>query len=223
MSERRMPSVEDYPSAAIGSDNDKDRPDAPAVRGRVKKRSSIFRSVKDEFISEDAPSIGSYLLYDILLPALKDLVLDIGHGAIDSAFGGDGRGYYGGSRRGRRRGRDSHIAYERMYDDPRRRRRSRDDDDDEPRRRRSGQIYFDEYLFETRGDAEDVLYFLCDEIQEFGDCPVSRFFDKRGETIPGNFTEDDWGWTDLSGTKIKRIRCDGELWWWIDLPRLKPI
>ena len=223
MSERKMPSVEDYPSAANGSDRERNRPDTAAISGRVKKRSSIFRSVKDEFIAEDAPSVGNYLLYDILLPALKDLVLDIGHGAIDTAFGGDGRGY-GGSRR--RSSRDSYISYNRMYRDNRRsRRRDRDydDEDDYPRRRRSGQIYFDEYLFETRGDAEDVLDFLCDEIAEFGDCPVSRFFDKRGETIPGNFTEDDWGWTDLSGTRVKKIRCDGELWWWIDLPRLKPI
>lgn len=222
MSERKMPSVEDYPSAANGSDKERNRPDTTAISGRVKKRSSIFRSVKDEFIAEDVPSIGEYLLRDILLPALKDLILDIGHGAIDSAFNGDGRGYSGS----RRRGRDSYITYNRMYRDNRRSRRNRDydDEDDVPRsRRRAGQIYFDEYLFETRGDAEDVLYFLCDEIQEFGDCPVSRFFDKRGETIPGNFTEDNWGWTDLSGTKIKRIRCDGELWWWIDLPRLKPI
>ena len=92
MSERKMPSVEDYPSNANGQREKRDVPQT-TVKGRVKKRSSIFRSVKDEFISEDAPSIGSYLLYDILLPALKDLVLDIGHGAIDTAFGGDGRGY----------------------------------------------------------------------------------------------------------------------------------
>lgn len=220
MSERKMPSVADYPSAANGSDKEKNRPNVPAVRGAVKKRSSIFRSVKEEFISEDAGSVGEYILREVMLPALKDLVLEIGHSAIDTAFNNGSSGY---SRRGRR---DSHIAYNRMYRDPRRssrRDREWDDDDDRPRRRKVGNIYFDEYLFRSRGDAEDVLYFLCDEIEEFGDCPVSRFFDKRGETIPGNFTEDNWGWTDLSGTKIKRIRYDGDVWWWIDLPRLEQI
>ena len=106
MSERRMPSVEDYPSNAIGVESKKTtRPI------KVRRKQSLIKSMRDEFISEDADSIGSYLLNDILFPALRDLINDICHGAIDAAFGGGG-GYYRSSRS--RSSRKSRISYDRM-------------------------------------------------------------------------------------------------------------
>ena len=91
MSERKMPSVDDYPSNANGVKKKEEV--KPVVRGSVKRKSSIWRGVRDEFISEDAPTVGSYILYDILLPALRDLISDIGHGALDMAMGTDNRRY----------------------------------------------------------------------------------------------------------------------------------
>ena len=210
MSERKMPSVEDYPSAAT---NKESRPDTkPVIRGHVKKKTSIFKSVKDEFISEDAPSVGSYLLYDILLPALKDLVLEIGHGAIDTALGGDGR-----YRHSRRNSGGSYISYNRYYDDRDRRRRDRDEERYESRRRSRD---FDDFVFEYREDAEDVLDRMCDYLEKFGDVPVSYFYDLCGETVPGDFTKDDWGWTNLAGA---RVRGAGRKGYIIDLPKVRPI
>lgn len=211
MSERRMPSVEDFPSNA--NSQDVERPDTkPIVKGHVKKKTSIFKSVRDEFIAEDAPTVGSYLLYDILLPALKDLVLDIGHGAIDSAFGGEGRGYRS---RGRNHG-GSYISYNRYYDDRDRRRRDRDDERYESRRRSRD---FDDFVFDRREDAEDVLDRMCDYLERFDDVPVSYFYDLLGETVPGDFTSDDWGWTNLAGARVRKVR-GGYI---IDLPKVRPI
>ena len=210
MSERKMPTVDDYPSNANSKERDKSEVE-PIVRGNVKKKTSIFRSVRDEFIAEDAPTVGSYLLYDILLPALKDLVLDIGHGAIDSAFGG------GGYRSSRRGGRDrSYISYNRYYDDRDRRRRDRDEERYEARRRSRD---FDEFIFDRREDAEDVLDRMCDYLERFDDVPVSYFYDLLGETVPGDFTSDDWGWTNLAGARVRKVR-GGYI---IDLPKVKPI
>ena len=213
MSERKMPSVEDYPSAATNSKES--RPEGKSVvRGHVKKKSSIFKSVRDEFISEDAPSIGSYLLYDILLPALKDLVLDISHGAIDTAFGGDGRYRRSGSRHA---GGSSYISYNRYYDERDRRRRDRDEERYESRRRNRD---FEDFVFEYRSDAEDVLDRMCDYLEKFGDVPVSYFYDLCGETVPGDWTKDDWGWTNLAGA---RVRGAGRKGYIIDLPKVRPI
>lgn len=210
MSERKMPSVDDYPSNANSKEQDKSEV-KPIVRGNVKKKTSIFRSVRDEFIAEDAPTVGSYLLYDILLPALKDLVLDIGHGAIDSAFGGGG---YRSSRRGSRD--RSYISYNRYYDDRDRRHRDRDEERYEARRRSRD---FDEFIFDRREDAEDVLDRMCDYLERFDDVPVSYFYDLLGETVPGDFTSDDWGWTNLAGARVRKVR-GGYI---IDLPKVKPI
>lgn len=213
MSERKMPSVEDYPSNATTSLSKPDKEKVkPIVRGKIKKKSSIFRSVKDEFISEDADSMGGYLLYDILFPALRDLVNDICHGAIDAAFGGgSGRSY-----RSRSRGGGSYISYNRYYDDRDRKRRDRDDERYESRRRNRD---FEDFIFQYREDAEDVLDRMCDYLERFGDVPVSYFYDLCGETVPGDFTADDWGWTNLAGARVRNVR-KGYI---IDLPRVKQI
>lgn len=213
MSERKMPSVEDYPSNSISSVSKSKEDTKPIIRGKVKKRSSIFRSVKDEFISEDADTMGSYLLYDILFPALRDLVNDICHGAIDAAFGGGGRSSYR-SRSSRNNG--SYISYNRYYDDRDRKRRDRDDERRESRRRN---LDFEDFVFQYREDAEDVLDRMCDYLERFGDVPVSYFYDLCGETIPGDFTSDDWGWTNLSGARVRKIGRG----YILDLPRVKQI
>ena len=207
MSERKMPSIDDYPSNANGQQKEV----KPIVRGSVKRKSSIFRSVKDEFISEDAPTVGSYILYDILLPALKDLISDIGHGALDMAMGTDTRRY-------RSRGRDSsYISYNRYYDDRDRRKRDRDDERYEIRRKNRD---FTDMVFEYREDAEDVLDRMCDYIERFGDVPVSYFYDLCGETVPGDFTKDDWGWTNLAGARVVKAGRRGYM---IDFPKVRQI
>lgn len=221
MSERRMPSVEDFPSNAIGSSEDERK--TPALKGRVKHKKSVFSSVRDEFISEDADSMGSYLLHDILFPALRDLINDICHGAIDAAFGGGGN--YRSSRRGR-----SHISYDRMYDDRRRRRRYRDDDDDEddrPRRRRipdCSEYIFDPDEFDRPSDAkraaDDLLDRMADRLEDYHEVTVAWFLDQVGEDVVGSWNLEDWGWTNLAGVKVRGSNRNG---WYIDLPRPKEL
>lgn len=212
MAERKMPSVDDYPSNANDDGRVKEKTQ-PIVKGSVKRKSSIFKKVKDEFVSEDAPTVGSYILYDILLPALRDLISDIGHGAIDVAMGNDRRSY---GRRGRSD--RSYISYDRYYDDRSRRKRDRDDERYSTRRR-SREL--DDMIFDRREDAEDVLDRMCDYIERYDDVPVSYFYDLCGETVPGDFTKDDWGWTNLSSAEIKRAGRGGG--YYIDFPKIRPI
>lgn len=215
MSERKMPSVEDYPSNSNSSKLVEKRDTKPIIKGKIKRKSSIFRSVKDEFISEDADNMGSYLIYDILFPALRDLVNDICHGAIDAAFGGGGRRSYR-SRSSRNYGGGSYISYNRYYDDRDRRKRDRDDERYEYRRRGRN---FEDFIFEYREDAEDVLDRMCDYLEEYPAVPVAYFYDLSGMTVPGDFTAEDWGWTNLAGVRVRKV-SGGYV---IDLPKVKPI
>lgn len=214
MAEIKMPSPEDFP-------NNSDHKKAPervegtqsVVRGEVKVREKRgLRRLKEEWVREDGPSVGDYILFDVLLPSLKNLILDIGHGAIDAAFGeipGNGRSY-----RSRRDDRRSYISYDRMYD-------SRDSRREDRRRmERKVADRLDEFEFEYRDDAEDVLEQLVDYLDEYGDVPVSYFYDRVGKTVPHDFTKDDWGWTNLSSAKVCRLRGGG---YYIDLPKARPI
>lgn len=223
MSERKMPSIEDYPSSAIGSEESK--PARP--KSKVRHKRSIWKSVSDRFISEDAEYVGSSIVDDILVPALKDLINDILHGAIDMTFGG---GNYRGSYS--RRGSKSRIAYNRMYDDNRfsRRRRDRDDDDYDDRRSRRrrlpdcSEFIFDPRDFDRPSDAkcaaEDLLDDMADRIEEFGQVDMAWFLDQIGEDAEGLWNAEDWGWTNLAGVRVRGSNRNG---WYIDLPKPKEL
>ena len=208
-----MPSVEDYPSASNGVKPADRVVDPIKMRGKAKTKKSFLKDVRGEFVSEDAPNIGNYILYDILLPALRDMISDIGHGALDMAMGTDTRRYA----RDRRRPGDSYISYNRYYDDRERRRRDRDDDRYETRRRNRD---IDDIIFDYREDAEDCLDRMCDYLERYDSVPVSYMFDICGMTVPGDFTKDDWGWYNLSTAKVKRHRSGG---YFIDLPKVRAI
>lgn len=225
MSERRMPSVEDYPSAAIGEKKET-RP-ATRPKSKVRHKKSIWKSVGDRFISEDVDEVGTSILDDILVPALRDLINDILHGAIDMTFGGGSyRGSYG--RRGRSR---SHISYDRMYDDRRYSSRRRRDDDYDDRDRRSrkrlpdcSEFIFDPRDFDRPSDAkcaaEDLLDDMADRIEEFGQVDMAWFLDQIGEDAEGLWNAEDWGWTNLSGVRVRGSNRNG---WYIDLPKPKEL
>lgn len=215
MAERKMPTVEDFPSNANGIAKEIPPKEAPMkMRGKVSRRKNIFNDVKDEFISEDAPRVGSYILYDVLLPALKDLILDIAHGSIDMAMGGGGRGYGGY----RRNSNISYTPYNRYYyDDDRSSRRSYRD---EPRRHSRRDRDPSGFTFQDKDDASDLLDFLCDYIDRYGEVPVSIFYDKIGETIPGDFTSEDYGWRNLSQA---RVMPAGRGEWYINFPRARAL
>lgn len=217
MAERKLPSVEDYPSAAIGAKNNVVKAEPPErlqLKGGIRrKKSNIFREVGND-LREDAPSIGEHLIYDILLPALRDLISDMGHGALDMAMGTETRRY--GRSYGRR---DSYISYDRYYDDRDRRRRDRDEDRERERNRRRNRD-LSSFVFEYREDAEDALDRMCDYIERFGEVPVSYFYDICGESVPGDFTSEDWGWTNLSQARVCR---DGRKGYYIDFPKARAL
>lgn len=227
MSERRMPSPEDCPSAAIGSEKETRPAKRPKTKARHKR--SLWKSVGDRFISEDAEYVGSSIVDDILVPALRDLINDILHGAIDMTFGGGNyRGSY--SRRSGGRGR-SRIAYNRMYDDSRFSSRRRRDDDDYDDRRSSrrrlpdcSEFIFDPRDFDRPSDAkcaaEDLLDDMADRIEEFGQVDMAWFLDQVGEDAEGLWNAEDWGWTNLSGVRVRGSNRNG---WYIDLPKPKEL
>lgn len=223
MAERKLPSVEDYPSAAIGSSEKS--PDEKNEIIKVRKKRSVWKEVKGEFISEDAPSVGEYVVYDILLPALRDLISDIGHGALDMAMGTDGRRYRRGGR-GRRD--ETYISYDRYWDreSPRRRARWNDDEDDDyvGRRRSSRRVPsnedLDEFIFSDKKKALSLLAEMQDRIDKYDDVSVGYFLDRIGESIPGDFVSDDWGWYNLDNAKVKPAYGGG---WHIIFPKMRPI
>ena len=176
------------------------------IQGSVKtKKNKEIKKFTDVFISEDVSNVKSYILMDVLIPAVKKAISDIIKDGIDMLL-------YGDSDRSRRRDRDDiRPSYRKYYDDRDNRSRSREHE-------RVNAYNFDDVILNNRGDAEDVLDNMIDIIEHYGTVSVADMYDLVG--ITGNYTDNKYGWTDLRSAHVERERSGGYI---IKLPRVLPI
>lgn len=180
----------------------------PVVKGKVKsKKKSEMRKFADVFISEDVGNVKSYVIGEVLIPAMKKALSDIVTNGIDMILYGE----TGVSKK--RSGSSSRTSYSSYYE--RDRDRGRDTD---RRSRTSRNVYsYDDIILDNRGEAEDVLSNMEALIEQYQLVSVADLYDLVG--IRGNYTDNKYGWTDLRSASITRVR-DGYM---IKLPRALPI
>ena len=164
----------------------------------IKKKKPFYKRVVASIVGEEVEDIPTFIIYDILIPALKQ--------AIDDAVGGI---LFGNSRRSRRSRSDykgaGHISYGKYYDDKR-----------EPRREANyrGRYTFDEIILDDRAEATEVLDTLLELVSQYDMASVADLYDMVG--FPINHTDNKYGWTNLSDADISPMRGGG---WLIDLPK----
>ena len=170
------------------------------VTGNVKrKKKSEVSKFKDVFISEDVSNVKSYIFLDVLVPAIKKAVSDIVKDGIDMMLYGDKRS---GSR-----GSSSYVSY-----------RSYSDNTSRNSRRSVRASYdFDDVVFDTRGEADEVLSSMDELMDRYGVVSVADMYDLCGMTC--NYTDNKYGWKSLARADISRVR-DGYI---IKLPKAEPI
>ena len=177
----------------------------PVVSGAAKtKKKNGLHNLKDAIISEDASSVGSYVFMEVLIPAIKNAIIDIVTDSVNMVFGGDGRS-------SRRSGvSTSHVNY-RKYSEP----RERYNTAPAPSRQR---FDCDEIIFASKGDAEAVLSQMIDIMDSYdGVVTVADLYDLADLTQP--YTANKYGWTNLRNATTQRVR-DGYI---LKLPRPMPI
>jgi hypothetical protein len=158
----------------------------------VKRKKSLCRRFLETFIADDIHDVGSYIIHDVLIPAAKDTLYDLIKGSLEMSLFGDKKG----SRTRRDQGR-SYVSYNNYSSNKRDERRDLSYKD---RARHN----FDDIILESRGEAEEVLSHLVDLTLDYGQASVSDLYDLVG--ITGNFTDDKWGWTNLSSASVSRVR-----------------
>lgn len=207
----------DYPS----NSNSKKAAPAPAqepkvvesvVTGTVSLRKpSIGKRLKETFVGGDAQSVWAYVAYDILIPAIKDTVADAFSMGIERMLFGDTRGGSTG-RRGRPSGAPGRVDYG-SFSKPAVNRYGREETRTMSRSARASHN-FSEILLDSRVEAErvvEMMSLLCDQYQVV---KVSELYDLVGVT--GDFTDEKYGWYDMRGVSIDRVRGGQYL---INLPR----
>lgn len=176
------------------------------ITGAAKTRKKgEMQKFADVFIAEDANNVKSYILMEVIVPAVKKAISDIVTTGIDMIL-------YGEAGRSKKNGTASKVSYRNYYDQGADRVRA-----GSAGNRRNTPDY-DDILFDTRGDAEAVLDAMNDIISQYGTVSVSDFYDLA--RVPNdNFTMNRYGWTNIGGANAVRVR-DGYI---LKLPRAIPL
>jgi hypothetical protein len=177
--------------------------------GATRRKKSLRKQFKETFVAGDARTAIQYVLFDVLLPAAKDMVVEAGSQGIEKLIFGDSR------RRGStppQTGPYGHIAYNRYSSGSRL---------PGPQRAISrmarARHNFDEIVLDQRSEAEEVIDRLFDLVSRYESASVADLYELVG--LAANHTDNKWGWTDLSGAGVSRIR-GGYL---LDLPEPEPL
>lgn len=177
------------------------------ISGTAKKRKkSEFKKFTDVFVAEDVENVKSYILMDVLVPAVKKAISDIVTNGVDMAL-------YGESRHQTNKSTASKVSYRNYYD---RKEEPHYHDRYSSNRARTGYDY-DDIILDTRGEAESVLDRMGELIETYKMASVADLYELVGMT--GNYTDNKYGWTNISTASIVRIR-DGYV---IKMPRAMPL
>ena len=174
----------------------------PVVSGKatVKKKSGIVR-LADVFLPEDVSSVKEYILVDVIIPKIKNMLHDIGSEAWDSFWGISGR-----SNSRSTASRVSYVSYDKY---------SRDKQPENPRR--SG-VNYEDIIFSTRGDAESVYDRMAELCDTFNAVSVADMYE-LADVPNDNYTLNKYGWTSMEGAQVVRLSGGGFA---IKMPKARP-
>lgn len=182
------------------------------AKAKVQKKSAIKEALRT-FFAQDLPEIAEHLVIDVAIPAAKNAITDMvtqgiqqllygnvdprrrntsgytsGYTSYSSTSRSDwGRGYY-----------DSHRTERR-----------------EPRQPKPTNV--EDLVFDTRGDAVDVIEYVAEQIEEYGQVSVADLLSSVG--IQPRYTDERWGWTTIDAFEIRQIR-EG---WLVSADRPEPL
>lgn len=176
------------------------------ITGTAKTRKKgEMKKFADVFIAEDANNVKSYILMEVIIPAVKKAISDIATTGIDMIL-------YGEAGRSRKNGAASKVSYRNYYER----------ESERPRAgsaaNRRNNFDYDDVIFDTRGDAEAVLDAMNEIISQYGTVSVSDFYD-LARVANENYTMNRYGWTNIGGATAVRVR-DGYV---LKLPRAIPL
>lgn len=180
----------------------------------VRRKPSLGKKFSQTFIGGDARTAWDYMIWEVAVPEIRYLM-------VESLQSGIERFFTGSVSRGRHpTGRNplGHFNYQSRY--------SRGPQDDRPplptRRQLSSQsrarLEFDEIILQNRQDVEEVREQMYNILTQYEVVTVADLYGLVG--IKPDHTDTTWGWTDLKGTEVGRVRGMGYL---LDLPEPEPI
>lgn len=176
---------------------------APVVNKEqvIVSKKSLGAKFADAFISDAAKDVKNYILEDVIIPGIKDTIIN----CMEMIFFG------GTSSRSRSRSRsygsensNYRSFYMSEYDGygaaPKRRnrdgRRTREDN-------YSDRIDYRNIIVRDRGSAEEIVSTLRGRIEKYGEATKADLFELID--TPSTYQDNNWGWTDSRDIGIRRV------------------
>lgn len=201
-----------FPSNSDNSREEEEQRPAPIVKGKLQKKSVASRTAS-AFFAEGIADVGAFLWWDVIIPGAKTVVSDLVTSGVERMLYGEAlrpsqRRSFGVSRGWTER---TDYSRSRVYRSGREERTSVREDralrSDDP----------DEIILETRADAYKVLETLRGNIERYGSTSVGDLYGLVG--VSTDYTDENYGWTDLSRSGARRVRNGFVL----DLPEAEPL
>ena len=162
---------------------------------KIRKKSTLTK-MANAFLPGDVDDVKRYVLRDVLIPTIRRTISDV----VDMLLGVNTTPR-SSSPAGTR------VSYRSYYDARNDRREST------ALSPRSTPYSYDDVVFDRYDDAAEVLLRMRELVSRFDAVSVADLFDMTGHA--GNYTDNKYGWTDLSDARIERV-SDGYI---IRLPR----
>lgn len=189
--------------------NSTDRKYEKVTTGEVKVRNRITpKKIAQTFFTEDLEDVKTHVIFDILIPKVKDAVVDTILNTIEMIF-------YGEVRRKATTVSNASpirtISYDKMS-------KKAETAPSRPRPTPRRGFHPEDVVFEESADAQKVLDMMCDVLEQYGSVSALDFCEFAG--VGGEYTFRDYGWRDLSEAKVMRVSGGG---WVVDLPAMRPL
>lgn len=185
------------------------------VSGNVEvRKKSVGRRILETFTGDDVHSVGPYLLFEVLVPAAKTLIVEIVTTGVERTLYGESHRPRGVMGSGSRVGYTNYNKISTRSETPWRRAESGRPLSYAARASHN----FSEIFLDSRSEAEAVLDQLVELVDRHEVATVSDLYDMVG--ITPNFTDSKWGWTNLRDARVRAAR--GGVYQ-LDLPRPEQI
>jgi hypothetical protein len=187
-----------------------ERPELKQIASATVRKKGVGAKFKETFIGDTAESVGQYILFDVIVPRIKDLLFDIINGGSERAL------YGTTTARSASRGRRSQLVEKTNYRGLSEQAKERPERDISARGRATHN--FEEILIPSRGEAEQVLDTLLSLVDQYDSATVADLYSTVG--ISTDHTDLKFGWTDLSEARIVPARGGGYI---LEMPRAEAL
>lgn len=171
------------------------------VNGQVKiRKKNELRKFTDIFINEDISNVKTYIVTDVLIPSLKKAFSEIIKTGTDMLLYGTIASKNNSNMR--------RVSYNSYYDSSHSTRAYSP---------RNYSYSFDDIIFNSYGEAEEVLIEMNNLVKKYKIVSVADLYDLAG--IPCRYTDNRYGWMELRDADVVRVR-DGYM---LRLPKALPL